>query len=147
MGAPRPLPMRMRPQPRRFGLLTLYAEDLLRSVVFYRDVLGLPTSWRPGSPYAEFRHEGIRFAIFPRQELDEMMGVAASHPYGINGTFSLAIEFPDPVEVDAEYLRLRALGIVGVYEPRDEPWGMRSAMLHDPDGNLIELVAWLPEAG
>jgi predicted lactoylglutathione lyase len=29
-----------------------------------------------------------------------------------------------------------------VYAPRDEPWGMHSSMVADPDGNLIEIGSW-----
>lgn len=136
-----------RPAPRRFTLFTLYVEEFEAVVRFYRDALGLDTSWSPGTPHAEFRHEGIRFAVFPRDALEGMIGVEADHPFGLNGTFSLTIEFGDPVFVDAEHQRLKALGVPFVYPPRDEPWGIRSAMLQDPDGNLVELVAWLPEAG
>lgn len=136
-----------RPAPRRFALITLFAEEFEPVVRFYRDALGLETKWRPGSPHAEFRHDGIRFAVFPREALESMMGVEAEFPFGVNGTFSLAIEFNDPGIVDAEHQRLKAMGVPFVYPPRDEPWGMRSAMLQDPDGNLVELMAWLPEAG
>ena len=29
-----------------------------------------------------------------------------------------------------------------IYAPRDEPWGMRSSMIADPEGNIIELQSW-----
>ncbi len=142
-----PPSLETRPAPRRFALLTLFAQEFNDVVRFYRDALGLETPWTGGSPHAEFQHEGIRFAVFPREALEEMMGVNAEYPYGLNGTFSLAIEFQDPAQVDAEYQRLKSLAVPVVYSPRDEPWGMRSAMVQDPDGNLVELMAWLPEAG
>ncbi len=142
-----PRGLETRPAPRRFALITLFADDFEAVVRFYRDALGLETSWTGSSPHAEFHHEGIRFAVFPRDALETMMGVDAAYPFGLNGTFSLAIEFDDPAQVDAEHQRLKAMGIPFVYPPRDEPWGMRSAMVQDPDGNLVELVAWLPEAG
>lgn len=135
------------PAPRRFDLLTLFVEDLHRMVRFYKEALGLHTPWEGEEPYAEFRHEGIRFALFPRRALDDMMGVDATFPVGLNGTFALSIMFEDPILVDAEYERLVNLGIEAVYRPRDEPWGLRSAMVQDPEANLVELAAWLPEAG
>lgn len=135
------------PAPRRFDLLTVFVDDLVRMVRFYKDALGLYTPWEGDEPYAEFRHEGVRFALFPRRALEEMMGVQATYPVGLNGTFALSIQFPDPVLVDAEYERLVNLGVDTVYRPRDEPWGLRSAMVQDPEANLVELAAWLPEAG
>ena len=41
----------------------------------------------------------------------------------------------------AEFERMRSLGAAVVYGPRDEPWKMRSAMVADPDGNLIEIAS------
>lgn len=135
------------PAPRRFDLITVFVDDLPHMVRFYKEALGLHTPWEGDEPYAEFRHEGIRFALFPRQALEQMMGVDATYPLGLNGTFALSIQFDDPVIVDAEYERLINLGVRSVYLPRDEPWGLRSAMVQDPEGNLVELASWLPEAG
>lgn len=141
------MPELQRPAPRRLDLLTLFVDDLPTMVRFYRDTLGLETPWNGDEPYAEFRHSGIRFALFPRRNLEQMMGVDATYPIGLNGSFSLSIQFDDPNQVDAEYERLHILGVPDVYAPRDEPWGLRSAMVQDPEGNLLELAAWLPEAG
>jgi predicted enzyme related to lactoylglutathione lyase len=43
-------------------------------------------------------------------------------------------------DVDAEYARLNALGIVCRSAPTDKPWGVRSFMIEDPTGNLISFV-------
>ena len=32
-------------------------------------------------------------------------------------------------------------------EPRSEHWGSPRAYVHDPGGNLVELMAWAPSAG
>ncbi|MBW3583896.1 MAG: VOC family protein [Euryarchaeota archaeon] len=132
---------------RRFDLLTLFVDDLPRMARFYRDTVGVPTPWDGAAPFAEFQHPGMRFALFPRKALHDALGVEATFPAGRNGTFALSLMFDDPTEVDAEFERLYDLGVPMVYGPRDEPWGVRSAMVQDPEGNLIELGAWLPEAG
>jgi len=41
--------------------------------------------------------------------------------------------------VDETYKDFLAKGACSVYEPRDEPWKMRSAMVADPEGNLLEI--------
>jgi lactoylglutathione lyase len=54
---------------------------------------------------------------------------------------------PDPVclifsveNVDAAYAELQAQGVSFVTAPTDHPeWGLRTAHLRDPAGNLIEL--------
>ena len=43
--------------------------------------------------------------------------------------------------LDKEFVRIVSRGGVKVYEPRNEPWKMRSAMIADPEGNLIEIAS------
>ena len=42
-------------------------------------------------------------------------------------------------DVDAERVRLAAIVADWVLEPTTQPWGNRSAMFRDPDGNLVNL--------
>ncbi len=65
-----------------------------------------------------------------------------AYPDGMNGTFELAIDLPTSADVDREFTRVTAAGGRTVYPPRDEPWGMRSSMIMDPEGNLIEIGSW-----
>ena len=44
-------------------------------------------------------------------------------------------------DVDAEYERIRALGVVWVLPPTTQPWGNRSMILRDPGGNLINVFS------
>lgn len=53
---------------------------------------------------------------------------------------SAVIEVPD---VNALHQSLRAEGAQIWQAPRDEPWGMRSLIVSDPDDNLICFVASL----
>ena len=43
--------------------------------------------------------------------------------------------------MDATYETLVAAGASGHLPPWDAPWGMRYAVLHDPDGNPVDLFA------
>jgi lactoylglutathione lyase len=43
---------------------------------------------------------------------------------------------------DREYDRIIKVGAKSVYAPRDEPWGMHSSMIADPEGNMIEIGSW-----
>ncbi len=45
----------------------------------------------------------------------------------------------DTDEVDAEYERLHELGITDE-PPTDKPWGVRSFMIADPDGNTVSFA-------
>ena len=42
-------------------------------------------------------------------------------------------------DVDAEYLRINALGVAWVMRPTTQPWGRRSMLFRDPHGHLINV--------
>lgn len=126
----------------RFDMIGLFVGDLHRMVAFYQDVLRLEIVWDGQGPYAEFEHEGIRFAMYERKELPQLLGQSPTYPSGLNGTFELAIDLPRSEDVDVEFERVVGAGARPVYAPRDEPWGMRSSMVADLEGNLIEIGSW-----
>ncbi len=128
--------------PVRFDMVGLFVSNLAEMVVFYRDVLGLAIDWDGNGPYAEFHHEGIRFSMYERRLLPELLGHVPSFTTGINGTFELALDLPHFEDVDLEFKKVVAAGAQPVYAPRNEPWGMRSSMVADPEGNLIEIGSW-----
>jgi catechol 2,3-dioxygenase-like lactoylglutathione lyase family enzyme len=123
------------------NMIGLFVTDLPAMVKFYRDVVGIEIDWNGQGPYAEFKHDGIRFSMYERSELPRLLGTPASYPEGINGTFELAINVGAQDQVDEVFARMVSEGAKAVYEPRDEPWHMRSAMVADPDGNLIEIAS------
>jgi uncharacterized glyoxalase superfamily protein PhnB len=59
----------------------------------------------------------------------------------------LAFACDKPADVDATYAQLIAAGYDGHLEPWDAVWGMRYAVVHDPDGNGVDLFANLPTGG
>jgi lactoylglutathione lyase len=123
----------------KFDLIGLFVNDLHAMVAFYRDVIRVEIEWDGLGPYAEFKHDGIRFAMFEREKLPELLGKAPEYPKKLNGTFELAINVGAPANVDEKFKELIAKGATEIYPPRDEPWNMRSAMVTDPEGNLIEI--------
>lgn len=126
----------------RFDAIGIFVRDLRKMVDFYRDVLGVDIDWDGQGPMAEFSHEGIRLMMFERKELEGYLGTPVTYPEGLNGTFELAIDLPKSADVDKEFERAVALGARAIFSPRDEPWGMRSSFIADPEGNLIEIGSW-----
>jgi lactoylglutathione lyase len=126
----------------RLDMIGIYVNDLQRMVEFYRDVLGFEIEWDGQGPYAEFKHEGIRFSMFERAQLPGLLGQDPTYPGGLNGTFELAIDWPTSADADEAFERSVAAGAQAIYAPRNEPWGMRSSMIADPEGNLIEIGSW-----
>lgn len=125
----------------RLNMIGLFVGDLQAMVAFYRDVIGIDIDWDGKGPYAEFRHDGIRFAMYERAKLPELLGETPWFPNGLNGTFELAVNVGRSENVDIMFENVVQKGGRPVYEPRDEPWGMRSAMIGDPEGNLIEIAS------
>jgi len=125
----------------KFDMIGLFVEDIRAMVDFYTSVIGLRTDWNGEEPYAEFQHEGIRFSMYARSELPELLGQTPEYPKRLNGTFELAINVGEPPNVDLTFDEMVAKGATPIYPPRDEPWQMRSAMISDPEGNLIEIAS------
>jgi catechol 2,3-dioxygenase-like lactoylglutathione lyase family enzyme len=126
----------------RIDMIGIFVSDLPSMVTFYRDVLGFDIEWDGQGPYAEFRHDGVRFSMYERAMLPGLLGKEPTYPSGLNGTFELAIVRPRFEDVDVEFRLVVERGAQAVYPPRDEPWGMRSSMVADPEGNLIEIGSW-----
>lgn len=123
----------------KFDMIGIFVKDLKKMVEFYRDVIGIDIDWDGEGPYAEFKHDGIRFAMYERKMLPELLGREPSYPQGINGTFELAINVGNKENVDPFFRKVVEEGAAPIYEPRDEPWKMRSSMVADPESNLIEI--------
>ena len=72
----------------RFDMIGLFVSDLSNMVNFYRDVVGLEIDWDGNGPYAEFKHEGIRFSMFQREQLASLLGQEPSFPKELMGPLS-----------------------------------------------------------
>jgi len=110
-------------------------------VGFYKNVVGIDIDWDGNGPYAEFKHEGVRFSMYERDQLPELLGESPSYPTGLNGTFELALNVGIPENVDKTFSQFVSGGAKPIYAPRNEPWNMRSAMVADPEGNLLEIAS------
>ncbi len=125
----------------RFSRIGIFVNDLDRMVEFYRHVLGVEVK-TAGEHYALFQHEGIDLGMFARSILPEFLDEEPTYPSGLNGTFELSIDVPEFEDVDREFERIVEAGGKPVAEPKDVPWGQRSAAIADPEGNLIEISSW-----
>jgi lactoylglutathione lyase len=84
--------------------------------------------------------------MYERTQLPSLLGQVPTYPSGLNGTFELAIDLPTSADADREFYRVVEAGGRPIYTPRDEPWGMHSSMIADPEGNTIEIGSWNREA-
>ena len=115
--------------------IRIITEDLDRLSGFYELVTGVPAD-RPAPVFAEIRTSSAVLAIGTTDTV-VMLGDRAPRPARNDSTI---IEFAVS-DVDAEFERLRASLNDVVLEPTTMPWGNRSALFRDPDGNLVNLFS------
>jgi lactoylglutathione lyase len=126
----------------RLFFISIFVNDLHRMVAFYRDVLGFDTDWDGNGPYVEFKNEGVGFSMYERAQLPALLGQTPDYPTNLNGTFELALDFPTSADADHEFERVVNAGGQAIYSPVDHPWGQHTAVIADPEGNLIEIGSW-----
>jgi uncharacterized glyoxalase superfamily protein PhnB len=120
----------------------IVVEDLDRAREFYRH-LGLEIAPDPeGHGHAEVELAGGLRLMF-----DTVETMTSFDPSWARGTGSptatLAFSFSTPAEVDAKHEELVEAGASSHLPPWDAFWGMRYAILRDPDGNEVALYAGL----
>lgn len=122
--------------------IRLLVDDFRDGLRFYRDTLGLKVSRGDlDSHYAEFEGNGVRLALFQRSAMSEAIGIEL--PERGHGNLALVLEVED---VDEAFRELEARGVRFIMAPRThEEWGVRTAHLRDPNGNLIEINERLPK--
>lgn len=124
----------------RISIITLGVDDLERSLKFYRDGLGFPTTWSADKGVIFFQTRGTCLALYPRDKLAE--DVASDHP-NQRGSFSgiaLAHNTRQKDEVDQVLAKAEAAG--GKIEKPGQPtfWGGYGGYFSDPDGYLWEVA-------
>jgi len=121
--------------------IRIITNDMKPLVGFYEQVTGLTATWYTDD-FAEVVTPACTLAIASKRTID-MFGAGAARPAD---NHTAIIEFR-VADVDAEFARLRQIVDSFVQEPVTQPWGNRSLMFRDPDGNLINFFTpVMPEA-
>jgi catechol 2,3-dioxygenase-like lactoylglutathione lyase family enzyme len=130
----------------QLDLVGLVVADMARSLAFYRRLgFDLP----PGAdaePHVEARLPGGLRIAWDTIDTIRSFDPTWTPPSG-GHRMNLAFACEDPAGVDATYAALVEAGYQSHLEPWDAFWGMRYAVVHDPDGNPIDLFASLPDSG
>lgn len=126
----------------RLNAVAIVTADMARSLAFYRRLgLALPAEL-DGEPHADADLGGGVRLMWDTEELIRSLYPDWSRPSGGHAV-SLAVECDAPADVDALHDRLVAGGAPSVKQPWDAVWGMRYAVVLDPDGYLVDLYAAL----
>ncbi|MCP2168907.1 VOC family protein [Goodfellowiella coeruleoviolacea] len=107
--------------------------DVARLVEFYEQVTGLAAR-RPAEQFAEFAGPSGTLAIGSVETMALFSAGAAVPESNRTAILEFLVE-----DVDREYDRLTSLAVVPeiVQQPTTMPWGNRSLLFRDPDGNLV----------
>lgn len=110
----------------------IVTQDVPALARFYEGVTGVAPVGN--EDFVELRTAGSVLAICSQRSVEQdnaSAAVAAENR-------SMILEF-EVEDVDAEQMRLKPLVGEWVLEPTTQPWGNRSMLFRDPDGNLINV--------
>jgi uncharacterized glyoxalase superfamily protein PhnB len=115
----------------------LWVSDLAAALGFYR-LLGLDLPEPDGAPFSALTHDGLTFML----GTDDAVRAYDTEREARSGTrVLLEIGYDAPGEVDATFAAAVAAGHRGHLKPFDAFWGVRFAVVDDPDGHPIGLSA------
>lgn len=120
-------------------MVNLYTRDIEAGLHFYRDLLGFTEAFRTpheGIPsHVELRLDGFMVGLGTVEAARDAHGVEAAP-----GSPAMVIVLWTD-DVDAAYRDLVCAGVPVVQRPHDTGNSNRNALVRDPDGNLVEIVA------
>lgn len=118
------------PVPGKVTWFEIASRDMPRAAAFYSGLFG----WQPqGDP-------SVYLAISPGPDGGVAGGIIPAPP-GVEPYALFGVEVGD---VDQAYAAGLELGATSVIEPTDNPGGVRSAYLRDPDGSLFAVYRFGP---
>jgi uncharacterized glyoxalase superfamily protein PhnB len=123
----------------RFDALGVVVADIPRALAFYRRLgLEFPEGAESEQHVEATLPGGLRFML-DAEDVIRSFDPDWRRPDG--SSIGLAFACDSAADVDAVYAELTAAGYESQKEPWDAFWGMRYAMVHDPDGNGVDLFA------
>jgi catechol 2,3-dioxygenase-like lactoylglutathione lyase family enzyme len=128
----------------RFDVIGVAVSDMAAALAFYRRLGLVFPDGSESLPHTEAELPGgLRLAL-DTEETIRSFHAGWRPPAGGGGRVSPAFLCDSPAEVDSLYQELVDAGHHGELKPWDAFWGMRYAVVHDPDGNGVDLFAHLP---
>jgi len=114
-----------------FVSVRVITDDIKRLVRFYEEITGLSATWSTDD-FSELATATCTLAIGTKRTI-EMFGMGAARAAD-NHTAIIEFRVGD---VDKEYEKLGNVIRDLVQRPTTQPWGNRSLLFRDPDGNRL----------
>jgi catechol 2,3-dioxygenase-like lactoylglutathione lyase family enzyme len=124
----------------RISIICLGVADLERSLAFYRDGLGLPTTRSASDGIVFFQTDGTCLELYPYDELARDVSEAFNVPRSKFPGITLANNVRSRDEVDRVLETAEAAGARIERPAHDTEWGGYSGYFSDPDGYLWEVA-------
>jgi catechol 2,3-dioxygenase-like lactoylglutathione lyase family enzyme len=113
-----------------FASVRIITDNLDAMVEFYENVTGT-TADRPAPVFAELHYPSCTLAL-GHTSTAALFNNAARPAHNQTAIIEWVVD-----DVDAEYERLKPIVSEWEQEPTLMPWGNRSILFRDPDGNLV----------
>jgi catechol 2,3-dioxygenase-like lactoylglutathione lyase family enzyme len=110
----------------------IITDNLDAMVEFYENVTGIAPDW-PAPVFAELHYPSCTLAL-GHTSTAALFNNAARPAQNQTAIIEWVVD-----DVDAEYQRLKPIVSDWEQEPTLMPWGNRSILFRDPDGNLVNL--------
>jgi catechol 2,3-dioxygenase-like lactoylglutathione lyase family enzyme len=128
----------------QLSLIELVAADMAATLAFYRRLgLDIPAD-ADKAPHVDIELPGGMRLAFDTEDTIRSFDPGWSRPPAGGHRVALAFACGSPAAVDAAWADLTGAGYQGHLPPWDAFWGMRYAVVHDPDGTPVDLFAPLP---
>ena len=115
----------------------IVTDDVAGLAAFYARLVGAPVALN--EYYVEVP-AGAMSVGFSRRRFTEYQDDQAAPAGRPDRRDEIVLDFVVD-DVDAEFERITALGVDWVLEPTTQPWGNRSMMFRDPEGNLVNIFS------
>ena len=122
----------------RINYAIVFVSDMLRSVAFYRDVIGLPLRFET-SHWTEFATDGSTLALHVAEK-GEPNDLDHEHPTSGNCRTGFAVD-----DIDSFHKRMTQNDVPCLQEPK-EVFGSRVAQYADPDGMVFSVGETMPSS-
>ena len=118
--------------------VNLFVHDFEKCLSFYRDALGLEVI-RLEPTFVAFKMDDHELHLLQIADGANVLGVDLSAFESQTGKLDRVLLCSQVDNVDAVYQTLMANGVEFTKAPVDQPWGIRAAYFHDPEGNIWEI--------
>lgn len=119
----------------KFASIRLVTNEFERLVAFYQKLSGIEPL-RLADGFAEVRFDGFVLAISSEHLIRLFNAGAATAAANRSAILEFQVD-----DVDAVLERMRDTGAEVVMPTTVMPWGNRSLLLRDPDGNLVNVFS------